>query len=146
MADTPKEEKKVHDIELDNEHEPPPERRTSIADLGHHARPRPYHIPRYGSQAYQKFKQKQECALKIALRDFEQKIEKSTGVARLELSEDKLTVQRNHSQSKLSQQELADLQKATHFDKKELQQWYKGMLWTGEIEEIPDIDPRFQAS
>jgi Ca2+-binding EF-hand superfamily protein len=30
------------------------------------------------------------------------------------------------SQSKLSQQELADLQKATHFDKKELQQWYKG--------------------
>ena len=31
-----------------------------------------------------------------------------------------------HSQSKLSQQELADLQKATHFDKKELQQWYKG--------------------
>jgi neuronal calcium sensor 1 len=26
----------------------------------------------------------------------------------------------------LSQQELADLQKATHFDKKELQQWYKG--------------------
>jgi hypothetical protein len=31
-----------------------------------------------------------------------------------------------YSQSKLSQQELADLQKATHFDKKELQQWYKG--------------------
>ena len=33
-----------------------------------------------------------------------------------------------HSQSKLSQQELADLQKATHFDKKELQQWYKGTI------------------
>ncbi|CZT14345.1 probable regulator of phosphatidylinositol-4-OH kinase protein [Ramularia collo-cygni] len=32
------------------------------------------------------------------------------------------------SQSKLSQQELLDLQKATHFDKKELQQWYKGFL------------------
>ncbi|GAM86618.1 hypothetical protein ANO11243_046330 [Dothideomycetidae sp. 11243] len=32
------------------------------------------------------------------------------------------------SQSKLSQQELQDLQKATHFDKKELQQWYKGFL------------------
>lgn len=31
-------------------------------------------------------------------------------------------------QSKLSQQELIDLQKATHFDKKELQQWYKGTL------------------
>jgi len=32
------------------------------------------------------------------------------------------------SQSKLTQQELNDLQKATHFDKKELQQWYKGKL------------------
>lgn len=32
------------------------------------------------------------------------------------------------SQSKLSQQELAELQKATHFDKKELQQWYKGTI------------------
>lgn len=33
-----------------------------------------------------------------------------------------------YSQSKLTQQELTDLQKATHFDKKELQQWYKGTL------------------
>jgi len=32
------------------------------------------------------------------------------------------------SQSKLSQQELGELQKATYFDKKELQQWYKGFL------------------
>lgn len=30
------------------------------------------------------------------------------------------------SQSKLSQDELNQLQKDTHFDKKELQQWYKG--------------------
>ncbi|KAI4272750.1 MAG: hypothetical protein L6R38_006528 [Xanthoria sp. 2 TBL-2021] len=30
------------------------------------------------------------------------------------------------SQSKLSQDELAQLMKSTHFDKKELQQWYKG--------------------
>jgi len=29
-------------------------------------------------------------------------------------------------QSKLSAAELEELQKATHFDKKELQQWYKG--------------------
>ena len=29
-------------------------------------------------------------------------------------------------QSKLSQEELNQLQKDTHFDKKELQQWYKG--------------------
>jgi len=32
------------------------------------------------------------------------------------------------AQSKLSQQDLADLQKVTKFDKKELQQWYKGFL------------------
>ncbi|MCJ1376584.1 Neuronal calcium sensor 1 [Loxospora ochrophaea] len=32
------------------------------------------------------------------------------------------------SQSKLSQEELNQLQKDTHFDKKELQQWYKGFL------------------
>lgn len=31
-----------------------------------------------------------------------------------------------NSQSKLSQEELIQLQKSTHFDKKELQQWYKG--------------------
>jgi hypothetical protein len=31
-----------------------------------------------------------------------------------------------YRQSKLSQDQLAELQKSTHFDKKELQQWYKG--------------------
>ncbi|KAL6860260.1 Calcium-binding protein NCS-1 [Amphichorda felina] len=31
-------------------------------------------------------------------------------------------------QSKLSADQLAELQKSTHFDKKELQQWYKGFL------------------
>lgn len=30
------------------------------------------------------------------------------------------------SQSRLSQEQLTQLQKDTHFDKKELQQWYKG--------------------
>lgn len=29
-------------------------------------------------------------------------------------------------QSKLSQDQLLELQKSTHFDKRELQQWYKG--------------------
>ena len=33
---------------------------------------------------------------------------------------------KDFSQSKLSQDELNQLQKDTHFDKKELQQWYKG--------------------
>ena len=32
-----------------------------------------------------------------------------------------------YRQSKLSQDELNQLQKDTHFDKKELQQWYKGV-------------------
>lgn len=30
------------------------------------------------------------------------------------------------SQSKLSQEQLTELQRSTHFDKKELQSWYKG--------------------
>lgn len=45
---------------------------------------------------------------------------------------------RYHSQSKLTQQELSDLQKATHFDKKELQQWYKGTC--------PQRRPRLRAA
>lgn len=32
----------------------------------------------------------------------------------------------NLRQSKLSQEQLSELQRSTHFDKKELQQWYKG--------------------
>ncbi|KAF7558992.1 hypothetical protein G7046_g5183 [Stylonectria norvegica] len=39
-----------------------------------------------------------------------------------------LSPMRASSQSKLSQEQLAELQKSTHFDKKELQQWYKGFL------------------
>jgi hypothetical protein len=38
-----------------------------------------------------------------------------------------MRIRETSRQSKLSQQELAELQKATHFDKKELQQWYKGL-------------------
>jgi len=36
--------------------------------------------------------------------------------------------QQGKSQSKLSPEQLTDLQKHTYFDKKELQQWYKGFL------------------
>lgn len=35
-----------------------------------------------------------------------------------------------HRQSKLERDKLEELEKATHFDKKELQQWYKGVLTT----------------
>lgn len=41
-------------------------------------------------------------------------------------SDDELTP--NARQSKLSQEQLNELQRSTHFDKKELQQWYKGAL------------------
>lgn len=138
MADTPKVELPVFVIVPDEplsadstaEQEPSQsqERRGSIA-TSHHARPRPYHIPRYVSQTYPQFKAKQECALKIGIKDLEHQITKSTGVSHLEMEPDKLTVHPKTSQSKLSQQELVDLQKATHFDKKELQQWYKGISY-----------------
>jgi len=38
----------------------------------------------------------------------------------------KLELTPNSRQSKLSQEQLTELQRSTHFDKKELQQWYKG--------------------
>ena len=91
-----------------------------------HARTRPVRIPRIVSPSYPEFHSKQVAALKIGVVDLEEKIASATGIARIELDEEKLTFFPFLSQSKLSQQELSDLQKATHFDKKELQQWYKG--------------------
>jgi len=148
MMDTTGEQSKVHDIRTDpgsdpdsgtTEQSPVRRRNSSLSGPLNYARPRPYHIPRVVSQSYVQFKGKQECALRIGVHDLEKEIERSTGVLLLEMSEEKLTVQR-HSQSKLSQQELSDLQKATHFDKKELQQWYKGTWgvscrWTGRSDE-----------
>ncbi|GAB1732653.1 hypothetical protein NU195Hw_g4195t1 [Hortaea werneckii] len=103
------------------------DRKASLSGVINYARPRPFHIPRHISESYSAFKDKQECALKIGVHDLEREITKSTGISRCELGHEKLTVYLT-SQSKLSQQELSDLQKATHFDKKELQQWYKGFL------------------
>ena len=57
------------------------------------------------------------------------------GIGCLEVQNQQLTL-RYYSQSKLSQQELADLQKATHFDKKELQQWYKGAHRLGKVSRL----------
>jgi hypothetical protein len=65
-------------------------------------------------------------AFSNAITCLEQELSAGTPVERIVLGKTTLTVH-YHSQSKLSQQELADLQKATHFDKKELQQWYKGI-------------------
>ena len=103
-------------------------RKLSIKGAIKHARPRPIRIPRVESDSYAMFKQKQECALRISIHEtFDREIGRGAGLSHLEIGADKLTILYQHSQSKLSTQELADLQKATHFDKKELQQWYKGM-------------------
>jgi len=136
--DTPGDERKVHDIYPDPpaNNEPNPneqvtaghQRKGSLSGAINHARARPFRIPRIVSESYPAFHSKQVAALKIGISDLEQKIRCSTGIAYLQLEEDVLTVHREGSQSKLSQQELQDLQKATHFDKKELQQWYKGEL------------------
>lgn len=40
---------------------------------------------------------------------------------------EKMSANKDPSQSKLSQEQLTELQRSTHFDKKELQSWYKGM-------------------
>lgn len=88
------------------------------------ARRRPKRIPRHTSMDYQDWKKQQMLALKAAVNHTEQESWNSDTGAHLTIGPDELTV--HYSQSKLSQQELIDLQKATHFDKKELQQWYKG--------------------
>jgi len=130
MTDSPESVEKVHDIYPDI---PEAERRTSTSLPGgtalagpvNHARRRPSHVPRHNSGSYPAFKAKQDCALKIGCHEFGEEIARSTGIQWIEVLKEKLTFHRR-SQSKLSQQELSELQKATHFDKKELQQWYKG--------------------
>jgi hypothetical protein len=49
--------------------------------------------------------------------------------------EDELTGE--FRQSKLSQEQLTELQRSTHFDKKELQQWYKGEFMCSSQSELP---------
>ena len=53
-----------------------------------------------------------------------------------------LTRLRRPSNSKLSNDELAQLQKDTHFDKKELQQWYKGTEILEESCLVPTADKK----
>ena len=133
MMDHSSEMKKVHDTYPDGKEEDASidsastARRPSITGAINYARTRPFRIPRVLSQSYPAFKGKQECALKIGIHEtFDQETRKAARVAHVEIAKDKLILHHSDSQSKLSQQELADLQKATHFDKKELQQWYKG--------------------
>ncbi|KAH9861630.1 Neuronal calcium sensor 1 [Plenodomus biglobosus] len=84
-------------------------------------------VPRHGDPGYEHYKALQKTAFVTAVRELEKELGSRSNVDHLEL-QNKTLIVRHYSQSKLSQQELADLQKATHFDKKELQQWYKGFL------------------
>lgn len=93
------------------------------------ARPRPKPVPKHTSSNYEEWRAQNQTALHIAVSNMEQELGNSTEIAHISLENHRLTLHPRHSsQSKLSQQELSDLQKATHFDKKELQQWYKGAL------------------
>ncbi|TKA62366.1 Calcium-binding protein NCS-1 [Cryomyces minteri] len=92
-----------------------------------YARPRHVSIPPPDSENYADYEAKRKCALKIAIKNMEGELAQHSTVAFIIMENDRLIL-RPLSQSKLSQQELSDLQKATHFDKKELQQWYKGKL------------------
>ena len=132
MSDQLQEVKKVHDTYPDEpEHTSTssPAQGEGIAVLGsvNRARRRPSRVPRPDFMSYSTYKAKQEFALKIGVHGLQEEMAKSTGVGKIDVLKGKLTVY-FRSQSKLSQQELSDLQKATHFDKKELQQWYKGEL------------------
>lgn len=89
-------------------------------------------VPDHADLEYDHYKSMQHVALANAVNELWEELSSRSAVERVQIENKKLIV-RYYSQSKLSQQELADLQKATHFDKKELQQWYKGM-WICVIE------------
>ncbi|KAI5196268.1 neuronal calcium sensor 1 [Aureobasidium subglaciale] len=101
---------------------------TGMLATANHARQRPKHIPRHTSNDYMDYTIHRDAALRTAMHHLEQELGTHNPISHLSLGTDTLTLHPHNSQSKLSQQELSDLQKATHFDKKELQQWYKGFL------------------
>ena len=92
------------------------------------ARRRRSSAPNVGDPEYTRYICSQRVVLANATKELWNALSSRCAIDLLVIESQKLIV-RCHSQSKLSQQELADLQKATHFDKKELQQWYKGTLW-----------------
>lgn len=93
------------------------------------ARARPAMIPRRISDRWPAWHRKHGRALEIAVTIFAEGMMNRCPLKDIKILKEKIELTwhaNDDSQSKLSQQELADLQKATHFDKKELQQWYKG--------------------
>ena len=89
-------------------------------------------VPRHDEPGYAHYQAMQRVAFANAVRELERELGSRSNVEHMEFENSRLIVQ-HYSQSKLSQQELADLQKATHFDKKELQQWYKGAHRLGRL-------------
>lgn len=110
-----------------------------------HARSRPKHIPLHTSDDYLGYAVNRDTALRTAIHHLEQELGAHNPISHLSLDTDTLTLHPHNSQSKLSAQELSDLQKATHFDKKELQQWYKGetTLLSDNAERDTDNNPGF---
>ncbi|KAJ9621582.1 Calcium-binding protein NCS-1 [Taxawa tesnikishii (nom. ined.)] len=92
-----------------------------------HARPRPKHIPRHTSGGYAAFKRQKQTAFRAAVHNLEQELGAFSTVSHITIHNETLTLH-PRSQSKLSQQELNELSKATHFSRNELQAWYKGFL------------------
>jgi hypothetical protein len=91
-----------------------------------HCRKRKQHVPTHGEPGWQEYLKARQRAMKIAIQTLARMSLGQNGlVESVEFTESVLTFQLQR-QSKLSQQDLADLQAATKFDKKELQQWYKG--------------------
>ncbi|OMP81430.1 Calcium-binding protein NCS-1 [Diplodia seriata] len=84
-------------------------------------------IPVPGTRQYEGYVGNRHVALQSTAREMHRDTSARSCLICVILGYFRLTVH-YHSQSKLTQQELSDLQKATHFDKKELQQWYKGFL------------------
>lgn len=99
---------------------------TCVLATSNHARSRPKHIPRHTSDDYLDYAVNRDTALRTAIHHLEQELGTLSTISHISLRTHTLTLHPHTSQSKLSAQELSDLQKATHFDKKELQQWYKG--------------------
>jgi len=95
-----------------------------------HARPRRDSVPRHEELGYGQYKQHRDVALCVAANQrahdlLSRCILDGVAIEQFVVESSALTVVLNR-QSKLSREELEQLQKATHFDKKELQQWYKG--------------------
>ncbi|GAB7347624.1 hypothetical protein MBLNU459_g4494t1 [Dothideomycetes sp. NU459] len=124
----------------DHDGDPLVDELTSGAASTNTARPRPKRIPRQTSVDYKDWKKLQTLALKTAVNHAEEEIWKTRTRAHVTIGSNTLIVH-HCSQSKLSQQELSDLQKATHFDKKELQQWYKGTFDSSPVLRLRTLTP-----